>query len=177
MFDTILEKEFYSEKEAADTIRPIIDAIKYCHSHNIIHRDIKVYLQRYSSYFSLKIFCIHRKTSHPLLSRFLILVLPGSSVHQLLPQPHAVPQGMLPQRFLSRNPMAKNVITGVLELYSISCKVSYTKQLLDFADSHPSTMKITSLFSIKLRKAYSTSHPLHGTISPQRLLTLSKLYW
>ena len=42
LFDTILEKEAYSEREAADTIRPIIDAIKYCHSLNIIHRDIKV---------------------------------------------------------------------------------------------------------------------------------------
>jgi len=41
LFDTILEKEYYSEKEAAETIRPIIDAIKYCHSLNIIHRDIK----------------------------------------------------------------------------------------------------------------------------------------
>lgn len=37
-----MEKEYYSEKEASDTIRPIIDAIKYCHSLNIIHRDIKV---------------------------------------------------------------------------------------------------------------------------------------
>jgi serine/threonine protein kinase len=42
LFDTILEKEHYSEKEASETIRPIIDAIGYCHSLNIIHRDIKV---------------------------------------------------------------------------------------------------------------------------------------
>jgi serine/threonine protein kinase len=45
LFDTIIEKEFYSEKEAAETIRPIIDAIKYCHSLNIIHRDIKVIIK------------------------------------------------------------------------------------------------------------------------------------
>ena len=41
LFDQIMEKEFYSEREAAETIRPIIDAIQYCHSLNIIHRDIK----------------------------------------------------------------------------------------------------------------------------------------
>lgn len=44
-----MEKEFYSEKEAAETIRPIIDAIKYCHSLNIIHRDIKPENLLYSS--------------------------------------------------------------------------------------------------------------------------------
>lgn len=49
LFDTILEKESYSEKEAAETIRPIIDAIKYCHSLNIIHRDIKPENLLYSS--------------------------------------------------------------------------------------------------------------------------------
>jgi len=41
LFDRIVEKENYSEKEAADTIRPIIDAVRYCHDNNIIHRDLK----------------------------------------------------------------------------------------------------------------------------------------
>jgi calcium/calmodulin-dependent protein kinase I len=42
LFDRIVEKEHYSEKEAADTIRPIVDAIRYCHTMGIAHRDLKV---------------------------------------------------------------------------------------------------------------------------------------
>lgn len=41
LFDKIVEKDHYSEKEASDTIRPIIDAIKYCHEMGIVHRDLK----------------------------------------------------------------------------------------------------------------------------------------
>jgi calcium/calmodulin-dependent protein kinase I len=41
LFDRIVEREHYSEKEAADTIRPIVDAIRYCHAMGIAHRDLK----------------------------------------------------------------------------------------------------------------------------------------
>lgn len=44
LFDRIVEKEHYSEKEASDTIRPIVDAIRYYHGLGIIHRDLKVSL-------------------------------------------------------------------------------------------------------------------------------------
>ena len=41
LFDRIVEKENYSEKEASDTIRPIVDSIRYCHGLGIVHRDLK----------------------------------------------------------------------------------------------------------------------------------------
>lgn len=41
LFDRIVEKESYSEREAADTILPIVDSIRYCHENGIIHRDLK----------------------------------------------------------------------------------------------------------------------------------------
>ena len=41
LFDRIVEKESYSEKEASDTIKPVVDCIRYCHSLGIIHRDLK----------------------------------------------------------------------------------------------------------------------------------------
>ena len=31
LFDRIVEKENYSEKEASEAIKPIVDTIRYCH--------------------------------------------------------------------------------------------------------------------------------------------------
>mmetsp|Transcript_16432 Transcript_16432/g.25381 ORF Transcript_16432/g.25381 Transcript_16432/m.25381 type:complete len:231 (-) Transcript_16432:71-763(-) len=41
LFDLIIEKEQFSELEAREATRSLIDAIGYCHSRGICHRDIK----------------------------------------------------------------------------------------------------------------------------------------
>jgi calcium/calmodulin-dependent protein kinase I len=41
LFDRIVAKAYYSEKEARDTCRIILDAVGYCHAHHVAHRDLK----------------------------------------------------------------------------------------------------------------------------------------
>ena len=41
LFDQILQKERFSEAEAREATKSIIDAIAYCHTKGICHRDIK----------------------------------------------------------------------------------------------------------------------------------------
>lgn len=41
LFDKIIEKTTFSEKEAKNIIKQMLGAIKFCHQHGIIHRDIK----------------------------------------------------------------------------------------------------------------------------------------
>ena len=43
LFDDIVAREFYSEKDASHCIQQILESVKYCHEHGIIHRDIKVW--------------------------------------------------------------------------------------------------------------------------------------
>ncbi|CAD8080235.1 unnamed protein product [Paramecium primaurelia] len=49
LFERIVEKDHFSEKEAAATLRPIIDALTYCHKMGIVHRDLKPENLLYSS--------------------------------------------------------------------------------------------------------------------------------
>lgn len=41
LFDRIVEKTFYSEKEARDLVKILLGAIKYCHDKDVVHRDLK----------------------------------------------------------------------------------------------------------------------------------------
>jgi calcium/calmodulin-dependent protein kinase I len=41
LFERIVDKDHYSEKEASEALNPIVDAIRYCHSMGIAHRDLK----------------------------------------------------------------------------------------------------------------------------------------
>ena len=39
VFDRIVEKENYSETEARVAVRQVVEAIKVCHDHGIVHRE------------------------------------------------------------------------------------------------------------------------------------------
>ena len=42
MFDRIVSKTFYNEKEARDLVRTLLRTVKHLHDQSIIHRDLKV---------------------------------------------------------------------------------------------------------------------------------------
>lgn len=42
LFDRIVSKTFYTEKEARDLVRTLLGTVKHLHDQNIIHRDLKV---------------------------------------------------------------------------------------------------------------------------------------
>ncbi|EWM22378.1 myosin light chain kinase [Nannochloropsis gaditana] len=41
LFDRIVEKKSYNEKEARDLVRILFDTLRYCHSTKVVHRDLK----------------------------------------------------------------------------------------------------------------------------------------
>lgn len=45
LFDRIVEKGSYTEKDAADLIRQVLEAVDYMHEQGVVHRDLKVLLR------------------------------------------------------------------------------------------------------------------------------------
>jgi len=41
LFERIIEKEYFSEKYAAQVFKQILEAINYCHNNGVCHRDLK----------------------------------------------------------------------------------------------------------------------------------------
>jgi serine/threonine protein kinase len=41
LFDRIVAKAYYSEKEARDVCKIVIEAVQYCHQNHVAHRDLK----------------------------------------------------------------------------------------------------------------------------------------
>lgn len=42
LFDRIVEKGSYTEKDASDLIRQVLEAVGYMHDQGVVHRDLKV---------------------------------------------------------------------------------------------------------------------------------------
>lgn len=43
LFDAIVERGSYSEKDAATLMRTIVSVVAHCHDMGVIHRDLKVW--------------------------------------------------------------------------------------------------------------------------------------
>ena len=42
MFEKIVERQFYTEKDASKVIRQILEGLRAMHSKDVVHRDLKV---------------------------------------------------------------------------------------------------------------------------------------
>ena len=42
LFDEVVAREFYSEKDASRCMQEVLNSIQFCHQNCIVHRDLKV---------------------------------------------------------------------------------------------------------------------------------------
>lgn len=57
LFDRIVEKGSYTEKDASDLIRQVLEAVGYMHDQGVVHRDLKVWsFAMYDPFHKRKIF-------------------------------------------------------------------------------------------------------------------------
>jgi len=61
LFDRIMEKGSYTEKDASHLIKQVLEAVDYMHEQGIVHRDLKVTIRSLSLYFIID--CVHKYTS------------------------------------------------------------------------------------------------------------------
>ncbi|XP_016396577.1 calcium/calmodulin-dependent protein kinase type IV-like [Sinocyclocheilus rhinocerous] len=41
LFDRVVEKGYYSERDAADAVKQVLEAVAYLHENGVVHRDLK----------------------------------------------------------------------------------------------------------------------------------------
>lgn len=46
LFDRIVEKGSYTEKDASGLIRQVLEAVDYMHDQGVVHRDLKVCIKK-----------------------------------------------------------------------------------------------------------------------------------
>jgi serine/threonine protein kinase len=115
LFDRIVQKSYYNEKEARDTCKIIFEAIQYCHDRSVAHRDLKpenlLLVGENDSDIKIADFGFAkvsqtRRWRTRLLSRYrnvtltpLVYSCLSVSPSQTLSQPSVVLQGMSPRKF------------------------------------------------------------------------------
>ena len=58
LFDAIIQRKSYCEREAQQVVRTLLYTLKYCHNLNIVHRDLKpenILLKKLNDYEYIKI--------------------------------------------------------------------------------------------------------------------------